>query len=433
MALCAHCCPPGLWLRRTWPRWRSLRRLAAVALTLWLPAAWAGPILTLDEALAAIDGRQPDLARYQHQAEAARATAVAEGRQPDPVVSLGLQNLPVTGSDAFRPDADDMTMTTLGWMQMVVPAARRQAAAERWQADAALAEAERGATRQRLRRDVSLAWLDVYAAEWLLRWQQRWQDLLAAERGTAAARQASSDGALELVQLEAERAMTEDQRWQWQRDSRKARAQLARWLGGRAEQDWPATLPELPPLPKAEVPPAQHPELLAAARSQAVAQADAELARAERTPEWNWGVMYGLRQDGRADMLSLQLSRPLPWDRAHRQDQRVAARLAAVAEAGQRQEALRRDLTAELAATQADWSAATARLHTHEQHLMPATQAGLATAEAGYASGRQPLATVWAARRAQLEVEREHELLLIERARAQIRLHYLLTPGEDLP
>lgn len=428
MALCAHSCPPRDWRGRPWPRWRSPRRLLAVAfLTLWLSPVAAAPVLTLDEALAALDGYQPELARYQHQAEAARATAVAESSAPDPVLTLGLQNLPVTGRDAFRTHAEDMTMTTLGWMQTVVPAARRQAAAERWQAGAAEAEAERGAMQQRLRQDVSLAWLDVYAAEWQLRWQQRWQAQLAAERQTALARQTST-GALDVVQLDAELAMADDRRWQLTRDSGKARAQLARWLGEQVTRAWPETLPELPPLPDSETAPAQHPELLAVARGQALARADAALARAEREPEWSWGLMYGLRQDGRADMLSLQVSRPWPWDRAQRQDQRLAARLAEVEQAGQRQEAVRRELATALAEARAEAAAANARLQTHEQRLMPAAQARLATAEAGYAAGRQPLSVAWAARRAQLEVERDHALLQVDRARAQVRLLYLLSP-----
>lgn len=112
--------------------------------------------------------------------------------------------------------------------------------------------------------------------------------------------------------------MTHDKRLVAENTARKAQAQLSRWLGTAAFRPLPAELPE-GRFPDTHAPTgdlATHPQIEALRKSEDVTRFEAERARAERRPNWSWEVMYGQRQDGRADLATLQFSLPLLWNRA---------------------------------------------------------------------------------------------------------------------
>src|SRR5687767_12977283 len=99
------------------PMSKHILPAAAIAAAL-LPAAWgmAAP-LSLDQAL--------DLAvQRSHVTRSARAGAIsaaemarAAGQQPDPMLTLGIDNLPITGPQRFSTSAEDMTMKRVGIAQ----------------------------------------------------------------------------------------------------------------------------------------------------------------------------------------------------------------------------------------------------------------------------------------------------------------------------
>lgn len=395
--------------------------------------ALAAEPLPLREAQRLALERQPLLESYARAAAAAREGAVAEAQLPDPKLKAGVQNLPIDGADAFQLDGDDMTMTTIGVMQEMVPARKRLAAADRLRAEAAQAEAEGAASARMIRRDVALAWLDAFEAARQVETYRRLSEELAAERQVAS-RQLAAGGAMaaELFQLDAMRAMVNDQRLMAEGDARKARAGLARWLGEAATRPLPEGLPNLPRAASGAAESLeQHPMLESARRTQDVARSAAAQARAERQPNWGWELMYGYRTDERADMVTFQVTMDLPWDRPHRQDRRLAEKLALADRALLLAEDRRRQLEAELAAAQADWDTAQAREQEHMTRLIPAAQARLKTAQAAYAAGKAPLSAVWEARRGLLEVELEHWLIRTNQQRAAVRLAYLFNDAED--
>jgi len=414
--------------------------VAGHALCGWLlamtPGAWADEALTLDEAVTRAVERQPLLQSLDAAAAAAREAAVAEGQLPDPKLKLGVQNLPATGSNAFRLNREDMTMATVGVMQEVIPLQKREASARRMEAEAGQLHAEQVALARSIQRDVALAWLDVYEAQRKSELYRRMADEMAAERTVAAARISSGGAATaDVLRLDTLLAMTNDKRLAAQRDERKARALLARWIGDAATWSLPQALPAIALAAKRDQAAGElerHPALENARQEENVAQSEAESAKLERQQNWSWEVMYGKRQGDRSDMVTLQVALDLPWDRANRQDRRTAGKLALVEKAHNLTEDRRRILQAEADSAWADWDSIEAREAEHQKRLIPATDARLDLAQAGYAAGRQPLAEVWEARRAVVEVELEHWAILIDRQRAAVRLGYLLN-GNGLP
>ncbi len=132
-------------------------------------------------------------------------------------------------------------------------------------------------------------------------------------------------------------------------------------------------------------------------------------------------------------MVSLQLTVGLPWDRANRQDRRIAQTLAEASAARSVLLDRRHQLSSELAAARVDLEASAARLEEHELRLLPAARARLEAAQAAYAGARGPLIDVWQARRSLVEVSLHHDMIVADGVRALTQLEWLLGDGEVTP
>ncbi len=386
--------------------------------------------LALAEAVQLATQGQPLLQSFDDAASASREAAVASGQLPDPKLKLGVINLPITSSDAGRFDRDDMTMSTIGVMQEVTPLQKREAATRTLEAVAEQYHAEKLATAQSIQRDVAMAWLDVYEAQRKSELYQRITEEMAAERKILISRVSSGGSqASEVLRLDSQLSMTNDKRLTAQRDERKARAALSRWIGAAASRPLPIELPVMSEKMSHEaalVEIENHPLIQNAQQTQVVAQSDADLAKAERQQNWSWEVMYGRRRSDLSDMVTFQVAIDLPWDRANRQDRRTAEKLLLVEKASKLTEDRRHELAAELDSVLADAEAADARENEHQQRLIPAAQARLSVAQAAYSAGKQTLTEVWEARRGLIDVELEHWTILADRQRAAVKLGYLL-------
>jgi outer membrane protein TolC len=392
--------------------------------------AHGGQLLTLAEAIRLGSESQPLLQSLDDAAAASREAAVAEAQLPDPRLRLGILNLPASGSDAGRFNRDDMTMSTIGVMQEVTPQAKREAASRQMEAVAGQYHAEQLAMVRAIERDIALAWLDVFENQRKTELYTRIAHEMAAERKVLNAR-ISSGGSqpIDALRLETQLSMVNDKTLLARGNEQKARAMLARWIGSAAQRALPSELPvqtDAAGLIAPEAALENHPLVQTAKQIENVASSDADRARAERQLNWSWEVMYGKRRAERSDMVSFQVAIDLPWDRANRQDRRTAEKLVLVEKARKLTEDRRRELAAELESARAEWEIAGMRDAEHQARLIPAAQAQLSVAQAGYAAGRQSLAEVWEARRGLIEVELEHWAILVDQQRAAVRLAYLL-------
>ena len=104
----------------TLPRRPDGLRLAS-SLVLWLALgaapAFAQPPLSLESAVAEAAVRSRLVSAIESQAQAAREMAAAAGQLPDPLLKLGLNNLPIDGPDRYSVTRDFMTMRSVGVMQ----------------------------------------------------------------------------------------------------------------------------------------------------------------------------------------------------------------------------------------------------------------------------------------------------------------------------
>lgn len=108
---------------------------------------------------------QPQLEILDALTRAARQRAIAAGRLADPMLTAGITNLPANTPDRFSLSRDFMTMTQLGLMQEFTPRSKRRLRSQAEILSAEQHEAEREVAERTIRRDVALAFLDVWHSE----------------------------------------------------------------------------------------------------------------------------------------------------------------------------------------------------------------------------------------------------------------------------
>ncbi|HEY5308788.1 MAG TPA: TolC family protein, partial [Casimicrobiaceae bacterium] len=311
----------------------AARRLAiAASLLLAATAPNAAVPLSLAEALSLAESRSSLLTSTDYAAQAAREMAVAAAQLPDPVATIGVNNLPVNGQDAWSLTRDFMTMASVGVMQEFTGKDKREARADRYRREADKSVAERAAGVAALQRDTATAWLDRYYAEAMLnvvseQSRQARAEVEAAEGGYRAGRGNLAD----ILAARSALVMLDDRASEVGRKARAARIALARWIGDRADAPL-AGRPAIDTLAidaqalDAEL--IHHPELAVLTRQEDLAAAEVRVAQANRQPDWSVALMYNQRGSAYSNMISLNVSVPLQWDRVDRQDREVAAKLA---------------------------------------------------------------------------------------------------------
>jgi len=413
----------------------SVFRLCALAVA-WLPLVFAGACaaqdaspLTLDAAvqLATTQSRLVDARAAQ--VRSARDMAVAAGRLPDPMLKAGVNNLPVDGPDRLSLTRDFMTMRSLGVSQELTRADKRRTRSARYEREAEAADAARSLAIANVQRDTALAWLDRHylgrMRELLLR--QRDEARLAVDAAEAAYR-GSRGSQADVFAARSAAAQIDDRIAQADQQLLAATTMLARWIGPQAQR----ALADAPALDRVRLAPtdldgslAHHPDIAVMLKQEELARAEADIAHAERQPDWTVELMFNQRGPGYSNMVSVNLSIPLPWDRVNRQDREESARLASVEQMRAEREDATRAHVAEARAMLQEWQAGRERLALHETRLLPLAVERVAAATTAYRGGSGSLAAVIDARRFELDARIDRLKLEMETARLWARLEYL--------
>lgn len=398
------------------------------------PAQAAEP-LSLSQALHLAQERSQQLAAHASAAAAAHDMAVAAAKRPDPVLRVGVDNLPIDGADRFSLTRDFMTMRSVGVMQELTRSEKLQARAARFEREAAVAGAERALAMATLQRETALAWLDRH-------FQEQIRDALVRQRDEASLQVQAADAAYrggrgsqaDVFAARSSRAQIEDRIAEAERRVATATTQLARWVGD------PAAAPLAPPEPMDAVPHAddlepwlrqQHPQIVLLARQEDVAQAEAEIARSERRPDWTVEATFSQRGPAYSNLVSFNVSVPLPWNRRDRQDRELSARLAIVRRLGAEREEATRARVAEARAMLQEWRSGGERLRRYDATLVPLAAERTRAAVAAYRGGAGPLGAVLDARRSEIDVLVERLRLASDTARLWAQLNYLIPQGHD--
>ncbi len=394
-------------------------------------SAHAAP-LTYAAALQAAAHTSPTLQARDLQVESARAASRAAGALPDPKLTAGVDNFPISGPPAGRFNGDSMTMARIGIIQDMPSGAKRSAARARAQSDIVVAGATQALSVREVRTATTLAWINLYFAERrlaavgavLTRLEPLWNSAPAA---------VASGGARPAQSLEAEqmRADLEDRRSEIGASVGRARAELARWTGDpnpevagappHFEVDGSALRAAL----------AGHPRLAEQTAMAEQAQADVRVAQADKRPDWSWDVAYQRRDPMFGDMVSAGVTISLPVFGTRRQDPIIAAKIATAGQARAEREVARRDLISQLDAGLAD------HVMHHEQWirsqsvLLPLAQKRADLETASYGAGRAGLTEVLLA----FTALANSQLTLLDReaAVAADAANLVLTFGNDQP
>jgi outer membrane protein TolC len=406
------------------------------ALVLW-SAAHAASALTLDEAQRRAVERSRQISAQDSGVVAAREMAVAAGQLPDPVLKLGIDNLPVDGADRFSVTRDFMTQRRIGLMQEFTRDEKRLARSARYEREAERSQAERAATVASIQKDTALAWLDRYYIEAMQAATagQVAQARLEIEAADAAYR-AGRGSRADVLAARSVLAGLEDKLSDVERRVRAAKIMLARWVG----EDAGAPLAGEPrvdavalDMNRLEGQLAHHPQITVLGKNEQLAEADAQLARANRQADWGVEFSYSQRGPQYSNMVAVGISIPLQWDRKNRQDRELASKLALIEQSKALREDALRAHVAEVRAMLEEWENGRRRITRYELELVPLADERTQAVLAAYRGGKAGLTDVLAARRGETEIRIQTLQLRADTARLWAQLNFLGAEGHDAP
>lgn len=387
----------------------------------------AGPLDQNEAAQLAVE-HQPLLEGFDAQARAAREASVSAAQLPDPQLFGGIQDLPIDSDEAFSLRRDSDTQVIVGVSQEFPRAQKRRLRGEEREREAQRLDADRAVGERAIRRDASLAWLEL--------WREDRAAALASaalheselqERATEISAGAAQASQADLVMAQLNVDRRQDDLAAREAAVQRARNALYRWIGDAAARPVMSAPPVVTPVPNLDVVLEQlrdHPELVALQARVNQADVRAQLADAAHSPDWRVELGYGNRREY-SDMVLLKVGMDLPFFTRNRQDRDVASALASRdAAQAQWQDGLRQ-LESEVRRTSDDLESLTARVKYYDDVVTPKTDTAVEAALAAWRSGRGSLTQVLDARRAKLEVQLMRLDLVRDAARRRIELSYL--------
>jgi outer membrane protein TolC len=395
-------------------------------------AAEPDPPLTMEEAahLATLD--QPLLTGRQAKIQSEEQQAIAAAQLPDPQLMGGLNELPIDTSEAFSTRRDDFTEFKIGVSQEFPRAAKRRLQSARRQLDADTDRAALDNDQRMVRRDASLAWLDVYEAERGLQLTQRLADeailqVQAVGNDYRSGRASQAD----WLAAKVDAGLAADKAHDWRHHVLRLRAALERWIGDAAERPIAAALPspgQSVPLPELLAGADHHPVVGGLDKQIEAAATDIALARQAYKPDYSVEVYYAYRRDF-ADFVGVQFKMGLPYFTKERQDRGLSAAFAQSHANEDRRTDVLRELHTQINQDYLDRRHFEERLAEFDASIVPDAGRRIEAARSAYQSGRGSFDAVLLARRALLDVEIQRLALAVESARAQTRLDYWSAPA----
>ena len=402
---------------------KHILRAVALAAAL-LPAIWAvAAPLSIDQAI--------DLAVQRSQlARSARAGAMsaaemarAAGQQPDPMLNVGIDNLPATGSSRFRTNAEDMTMKRIGVSQEWVSAEKRAAREAAAQAMAGRESVMEKVAAAEARMQTAMAYVEAYYAGQALVLtalnEKHAREELEAGKGRLATVTGNS---AEVLGLSSALGSAEDESADMRQQQSASSVTLQRWTGLAVEE---LSEPRLAVVPTLDGFVAAHPLVVAKQRDIEVARQEVQVVRLNRRPNWTYEVSYGQRQ-GRPDLVSVGVSIPLTVAPAERQDRETAAKQGLVDKAEAELEEVRRSAAGEYASLSSDARRLQERIERFRAGVLTPLKQRTEATLAGYRSNQTSLVMLFEARHA--EVEAQRKLLNLQRDLAKTQAQLVFKP-----
>ncbi|MFB9126858.1 TolC family protein [Paraburkholderia dipogonis] len=390
--------------------------------------------LTLDDALQIATSRSSSIQAAQASIRGSSDVVIKAGQLPNPTLNLSVQDLPINGSNAFTIGQDNFTMRGIGIQQEWVSPEKR-----RLQTTLADRTVERDKSTYlekvvEVRQQAAMAWLNASYAKKAVALSQALVDHLSQE---LAARQASYRGAkgtaVDVAQANLTLWNARDELIIAQQDEKTALITLSRWTGAGYVQEVAGTPPEpesrvssLSPEQLAQV----QPSLIAARAAVSLADADTEVTRSNRSPNWTWGLTY-FKSGGRfPDYLSVGVSIPLPIHQGNVEDRDVEQKSEMGTHARLTYEDTARQVVADIQSLTARLAGGRERLANARQAVLPAAEQKVRLANAAYQAGAGTLSDALDARHTLLEAELQVLNLEREVSLVWAQLEYQILPPD---
>ena len=300
----------------------------AISLVALSQDATEQPPLSLAEAvLTAEQADDASVQVWQARAQALEHRGESENALPDPMVRVGLANVPLSDFDLNR---EAMTQAQIGVRQMFPRGETRELNRLRRQAQATGAREGGELEQARIRVSVREAWLEAYywqQADALTRQSQMSIRQLGeiATASFATGRRNSHD----VIRIELETSILDTRLIQIERQRELAQANLERFVASDvARRPLTPQLPILPATPP-DIQSAQsrlvsHPMVRMLDAQVTARGREVDLALQQYRPGWAVEAGYGLR-DSRSDAASVAVTVEVPLFSRRRQDEGVAA------------------------------------------------------------------------------------------------------------
>ena len=361
----------------------------------------AAKVVSLNQVVSEVVNNNDRVAAARYMAEAAERKIGPAGAWKDPMLMLGVQNVPTN----FDFEMDDMTMKMIGLSQEIPYAGFKGYAKKSAQADAAVAQAEAQSMTIDLVTVAKSAYLDLYYRRLNLTELQRQSQLLDQVVSASSAKLRTSEaGQEEFLAAQADLWRTESMILSAEQEVVEATQNLNTLIVSYvADTAFEMTPPDLPPVPDA---PAQW---FASAEANYPAfqklrhQSESYSLSAAAMKRMQWPMLgvngsYGMRSgykmgsDGmpekRDNMISFGVTLSLPLFEGNQQGQAArsmyAMEMASLGEARQ----LQRDVHAKLQTLYERARRLSLSLALYRDRILPTAEDAYRTALSGYASNR---------------------------------------------
>ncbi|CAN7688167.1 TolC family protein [Caballeronia sp. LjRoot31] len=418
--------------------WRASAHSRAVFFTLSIFAGSAAHAqdagMTLNEALQIATSNSSSIQASQASVRGTSDVVVKAGQLPNPTLNLSVQDLPINGRNAFTIGQDNFTMRGVGIQQEWVSADKRRLQT---------AMANRAVDRDKstyletvanVRQQTAMAWLNAIYAKKAVALNQALVDHLGQE---LAAKKASYRGAkgtaVDVAQANLTLGNARNELINAQQDEKIALIVLSRWTARGNVLEVAGDPPELESqvsgLSTEQLDQVQ-PALIAARSAISLADADTDVTRSNRSPNWTWGLTYFKSGGNFPDYVSVGVSIPLPINRRNVEDRDVQQKSEMGTQARLIYEDTERQVLADIQSLTAKLASGRERLANLKQTVLPAAEQKVELANAAYRSGSGTLSDALDARHMQLETDLQ--VLNVERDVSLIwaQLEYQILPPD---
>jgi len=403
-----------------------------------MPSGWAQPPPSLESLTTEALEKSAELAALNEKVRAAEAMIAPVGALPDPMVSVGLRNIPVDGW--LRLDQDPMSGVELMLSQDLPRSAKRRLRRDAQSDASAMLQARYEDKRIDIVRQVKKAYFDLQYLDEELAIAQQNKDL-AQDMLTTAEAVYTTGKAMQQDVFQAQVRLSQmlDMLVSLRQQRAAAQARLNKLLYRPPTQP----IPKLPALTRtATVPNAEELAARADDTSPKLREMRVRVRQMERLeelaveglrPDYKLGFSYMIRKStpmnpmSGGDMWSATVGLNLPWlYRRQTVDQEVKASQAARRAAEQEVETMRNELASLITEITIEVLRDDQQLALLDTGLLPQAEGALAASRATYATGRGDILSLLDNQMNLYHLQRQRVMLIAEHERKLAELEYLV-------